>query len=198
MKFEKLTDIKIRIILSLKDMETNHISVEDILANSADSQKLIESIITQAEKKLGFKAGDSQLLVEAIAPSSKECVFTITKLLEENCCAKKYINSFIFKFEKFDDFINLCIFLKNLSYLNLKSFSKNFSLIFYNNTYYLRLTEPGTSCMIIDYIKSLFEEFGKDVSCSIGIDGFLNEYGKVVFEKNAILKCINSFTHKKI
>ena len=50
--------------------------------------------------------------------------------------------------------------------------------------------------MIIDYIKSLFEEFGKDVSCSIGIEGFLNEYGKVVFEKNAILKCINSFTQK--
>lgn len=196
MKFEKLTDIKIRIILSLKDMETNNISVEDVLSNSADSQKLIESIITQAEKKLGFKTGDSQLLVEAIAPSNKECIFTITKLLDENICTKKYMNSFIFKFEKFDDFINLCIFLKNFSYLNLKSFSKNFSLIFYNNTYYLRLTEPGNSCMIIDYIKSLFEEFGKDVSYSVGIEGVLNEYGKVVFEKNAILKCINSFTQK--
>ena len=50
--------------------------------------------------------------------------------------------------------------------------------------------------MIIDYIKSLFEEFGKDASCSAGIEGVLNEYGKVVFEKNAILKCINSFTQK--
>lgn len=196
MKFEKLNDTKIRIILSLKDMEANNLSVENVLSNSGETQKLIEFIICEAEKKLGFTAGDSQLLVEAIAPSSKECIFTITKLLEENLCARKYLNSFIFKFEKFDDFINLCLFLKNLSYLNLKSFSKNFSLIFHNNTYYLRLTEPGNSCMIIDYIKSLFEEFGKDVSGTIGIDGILNEYGKVVFEKNAIQKCINSFTQK--
>ena len=196
MKFEKLTDTKIRIILSLKDMESNNLSVESVLSNSDETQKLIESIINQAEKKLGFRAGDSQLLVEAIAPSSKECIFTITKLLEENVCTRKYFESFIFKFEKFDDFINLCTFLKNLSYLNLKSFSKNFSLIFYNNTYYLKLTELGNSCMIIDYVKSLFEEFGKDVSCSVGIEGVLNEYGKMVFEKNAILKCINLFTQK--
>ena len=196
MKFEKLNDTKIRIILSLKDMESNNLSVESVLSNSDETQKLIESVICQAEKKLGFTAGDSQLLVEAIAPSNKECIFTITKLLDENICVKKRMNSFIFKFEKFDDFINLCTFLKNLSYLNLKSFSKNFSLIFFNNTYYLKLTDPGNSCMIIDYIKSLFEEFGKDVSCSVGIEGFLNEYGKVVFEKNAILKCINSFVQK--
>ena len=198
MRFEKLNDTKIRIILSLKDMESNNLSVESVLSNSDDTQKLIESIISQAEKKLGFKTGDSQLLVEAIAPSSKECIFTITKLLDENICAPQKMNSFIFKFEKFDDYINLCTFLKNFSYLNLKSFSKNFSLIFYNNTYYLKLVEPGNSSMIIDYIKSLFEEFGRDVSCSAGIEGVLNEYGKIVFEKNAIIKCINSFTHKKI
>ena len=67
------------------------------------------------------------------------------------------------------------------------------ALICYNNTYYLKFVESAYSTIVIDYIKTLFEEFGKDVSQTSGIDGVLNEYGKVIFSKNAILKCINSF-----
>lgn len=193
MKFEKLTDTKIRIILSIHDMKLNNLSVESILSNSADSQKLLESMISKAEEELNFKTDDSQLLVEAIAPSNEECIFTITKLLDENISLKGCTDLFIFRFESFDDFVNLCSFLNNFSYLNLKNFSKNFSLIYYNNTYYLRLIEAVNSSIIIDYLKTLFAEFGKDVSRSAGIDGILNEYGKVLFKKNAISKCIHSF-----
>lgn len=194
MKFEKLTETKIRIILSLKDIEVNNLSVENVLSNSADSQKLLNTILTQAEKELGFKLDDSKLLVEAMALSDEECIFTITKLLDEKIYYPKSSNSFIFKFESFDDFINLCTFLNNFPYLCLKDVSKNFSLIYYNNTYYLRFIEVGNSSIVIDYIKTLFDEFGKDVSHSTGIDGVLNEYGKVIFSKNAIIKCINSFS----
>lgn len=194
MKFEKLTDTKIKIILSLQDMESNNLSVENVLSNSADSQKLLDTIISKAETELGFKPDDSQLLVEAVVPSNDECIFTITKLLDDKICCHQYGNSFIFKFYCFDDFINLCTFLNNFSYLCLKEISKNFSLIYYNNTYYLRFVETEYSSIVIDYIKTLFEEFGKDVSHSAGIDGILNEYGKVIFSKNAILKCISSFS----
>lgn len=193
MKFEKLTDTKIKIILSLQDMESNNLSVENVLSNSADSQKLLDTIISKAETELGFMPEDSQLLVEAVVPSNDECIFTITKLLDDKICCPESGNSFIFKFENFDDFINLCSFLNNFSYLCLKEISKNFSLFYYNNTYYLKFVESAYSTIVIDYIKTLFEEFGKDVSQTSGIDGVLNEYGKVIFSKNAILKCINSF-----
>lgn len=193
MKFEKLTDTKIKIILSLQDMESNNLSAENVLSNTADSQKLLDIIIKKAEVELGFKPDDSQLLVEAVVPSNEECVFTITKLLDDKLCCYQHDNSFIFKFDCFDDFINLCTFLNNFSYLCLKEISKNFSLIYYNNTYYLRFVQSEYSCIVIEYIKTLFEEFGKDVSHTSGIDGILNEYGKVIFSKNAILKCIHSF-----
>jgi len=196
MKFEKITDTKIRIILSLQDMELNNLSVENVLSNSADSQKLLETMITQAEKELGFKPEDSKLLIEAVAPSNKECIFTITKLLDENVCLPKHINSFIFKFDTFDDFINLCTFLNNFSYLCLKEISKNFSLISYNCTYYLRFVNDENSSVVLDYIKTFFTEFSKDVSNTPGIEGVLNEYGKVVFAKNALSKCLNSFIKK--
>ena len=62
------------------------------------------------------------------------------------------------------------------------------------HTYYLKYVETEYSSIVIDYIKTLFEEFSKDVSHSAGIDGILNEDGKVIFSKNAILKCLNSFS----
>ena len=194
MKFEKLTDTKIRIILSLRDMELNNISVENVLSNSADSQKLLDTIISKAEKEIGFKPEDSELLVEAVATSKEQCIFTITKLLDEKIYLNTYVDSFIFKFDCFDDFINLCTFLNNFSYLHLKDFSKNFSLIFYNGTYYLRALNVGNFSIVFDYMRTIFSEFGKDVSTLAGISGTLNEYGKVIFAKNAIHKCIRAFS----
>ena len=54
MKFEKITDVKIKIILSLQDMELNNVSAENILSNSASSQKLLQNILLEAEKKNWF------------------------------------------------------------------------------------------------------------------------------------------------
>lgn len=193
MKFEKLTDTKIRIILSIKDIESNNLSIDDVLSNSKDSQNLLDTLITKAEQELDFKTEDSQLLVEAISSYRDEYIFTITKLLEDKIYCCKNNTYFIFKFDCFDDFVNLCTFLKNFSYLCLKEISKNFSLIFYNNNYYLKFVETECSSIVINYIRCLFDEFAINISHTTGIDGILNEYGKVIFSKNAIMKCINCF-----
>lgn len=193
MKFEKLTDTKIRIIISPQDMELNNISVENVLSNSASSQKLLDTIINRAEKELDFKVDDSKLLVEAIILANNECVFTITKLLSEKQPFTKTDNLLIYKFNDFDCFINLCTFLNNFNFLCLKEISKNFSLIYCKGAYYLKFVEVENPSIVIEYIKTFFSEFGTDVSHSAGIDGILNEYGKVIFSKNAILKCLKSF-----
>ena len=193
MKFKKITDTQIKIILSLRDMALNNVSAENIFSNSASSQKLLQNILNEAKKEIGFETGNSKLLVEAIMSSDEECTFTITKLLDEVPSYLQNSNAFIFKFDNFDDIIDLCTFLNNLPYLCLKDISKNFSLIYYNNTYYLRFTETKIESIVVDYIKFLFSEFGTDVSYSSNIDGFLNEYGKIIFAQNAIIKCIHSF-----
>ena len=91
MKFEKLTDTKIRIILSIKDIESNNLSIDDVLSNSKDSQNLLDTLITKAEQELDFKTEDSQLLVEAISSYRDEYIFTITKLLEDKSIVIKTI-----------------------------------------------------------------------------------------------------------
>lgn len=193
MKFEKITDSKIKIIVSMQDMELNNISTENIFSNSTSSQKLLQSILNRAKKEIGFETGDSRLLVEAIMSSGVEYIFTITKLDDNQLYLEKNNNLFIFKFIYFDDFLALCTFLKNFSFLCLKDISKNFSLIYYNNTYYLKFLKTKEYSIVIDYIKNFFDEFGEDVSNSTNIDGFLNEYGKVIFSKDAISRCLYSF-----
>ncbi len=193
MKFEKITDVKIKIILSMQDMKLNNVSAENIFSNSTSSQKLLQNMLNRAEKEIGFKTGDSKLLVEAIMSSDVECTFTITKIDEKKLHLEKNNNLFIFKFTCFDNFVALCNFLNNFSFLCLKDISKNFSLIYYNNTYYLKFINNKDYSIVIDYIKTFFDEFGEDVSNSINIDGFLNEYGKVIFSKDAISKCLYSF-----
>lgn len=193
MKFEKITDKKIKIILSSKDMKENCISRENILSNSNNFQKLLEYLIEKAEQELCFHTDDSQLLIEAIASSGEECICTVTKFSDNKKCQNSHFDLFIYKFNNFDDLLNLCTFLKNFSCLNLKDFSRNFSLIFYNGTYYLQALDTIKFHVLLDYLKMFFSEFGKDVSTHVGIEGILSEYGKVIFAKNAILKSINSF-----
>ena len=191
MKFEKITDTQIKIILDIKDMELHNITNESIIATSTFPQKLLQTMLKTAEKEVGFKADDSKLLVEATMPNNTECIFIITKLTTKTISSLD--NSFVFKFNCFDDFIALCTFLNNLSDLNLKYFSENFSLIFYNNTYYLYDSDISKYSILLDYMKETFSEFGTRIYNSTEIEGILNEYGKVIFENNAIVNCIFHF-----
>ena len=192
MKFEKLNDTNIKISVSMHDMEQNNVSIQNLFSNSEPSQKLLQNILKMAESEIDFKVNDSQLLIEATLTSDEECIFIITKLQESFSNPPKN-NNFIFKFDNFDNFINLCTFLNNFSDLNLKDFSQNFSLILYNNTYYLYNSDVEKFSVLLDYMKNVFAEFGTNVSDSPSIHGILNEYGKVIFEKNAIIKCIYLF-----
>ena len=194
MKFEKLNDTKIKISVSMHDMEQNNVSIQNLFSNSEPSQKLLQNMLKMAESEIGFEVNDSQILIEATLASDEECTFTITKL-QENSKNISENNNFIFKFNTFDTFIELCTFLNNFSDLNLKDFSQNFSLILYNNTYYLYNSDVENFSVLLDYMKNVFAEFGTNVSDSPNIHGILNEYGKVIFEKNAIVKCIYSFVH---
>ncbi len=193
MKFEKITDTKIKIILDTKDIKLHNISSENIFNNSRSSQQLLKTMLIRAEKEIGFKTGDSKLLVEALMSSDEEYTFIITKLIEKKQEPEPEQTSFVFKFNNFDDFISLCSFLNNISDLNLRNFSENFSLISYNNNYYLYDKNTENYSVLLDYMEEVFSEFGTKVPNSSYISGLLNEYGKIIFEDNAIINCIFNF-----
>ena len=52
MRFEKLSNDKIRIILDLQDLEDNDIDYQSFMSNSSDSQKLFMEILDEAEEQI--------------------------------------------------------------------------------------------------------------------------------------------------
>ena len=55
MRFEKITDNKIKIFFSFDDMNKNHISRKILFSNNAFSQNFIQSVLKSAEQNLNFK-----------------------------------------------------------------------------------------------------------------------------------------------
>ena len=79
MKIEKLTENKIRIILNVEDLEKNNIDLHSFMSNSIESQSLFIDILNQAEHEVGFSTKDCKILIEALASSDGNFIFTITK-----------------------------------------------------------------------------------------------------------------------
>lgn len=130
MKFEKITDNKIKIFFSTDDFNSKNISPKVLFSNNYIIQNLLNTFLEKAKDELNFKVNDEQLLLEAIS-CTDGFVFTITKispyLFEYNSMTN------IYKFENFENFVCFCTYIKNMKI----NFNTNFSLYFYNNNYYL-------------------------------------------------------------
>ena len=55
-KFEKLSDNKIRIILSIQDLTEKHIDFHSFMANTIESQDILLDMLEEAKKESGFDA----------------------------------------------------------------------------------------------------------------------------------------------
>ena len=188
MKLEKITDYKIRIFFSLFDFKKYNILINNVFNDFINSQYLLQILLDMAEKEVNFKVEDCELLIEIITPSEKECIFTIAKLYKNNL-RNNDLECFILQFECFDNFIDLCHFLNNLSNELLENFSINSSLFLYNNTYYLKIINTNYFYNLL----SICLEFGNILSNTFYFNNILNEYGKIILNNNEIINCINTF-----
>ena len=83
MRFEKLSNDKIRIILDLQDLEDNDIDYQSFMSNSSDSQKLFMEILDEAEEQMGFTTKDYKLMIEALATIDGDFIITVTRSLPD-------------------------------------------------------------------------------------------------------------------
>lgn len=189
MKFEKLTNKKIKIVFSLDDMVLNNMCAKDFLTDKSLSQKVLQSILSKAEKEIGFKTDDCKLLVEAITSSDGGLIFTITKVFNDYDINSNLntLRNLVFKFDCIDDFLALCSYLKHTNAIDLKTIAKNTSLVLYNNTYYLLILNTNA---LLGNLFLILNEFATIIPYSPIFEGILNEYGKIVFNKNAITNCL--------
>lgn len=203
MKFEKLTENKIRITLNLTDLEEKHIDLHSFMSNSPESQALFCNLLNQAEKEVGFYTKDYKLMIEAVAVPNGNFILTVTRLPEKELNKKPVkikrktssINNslVIYSFNSFDDYCEFCNYL-NL-HLNNETFTKlkKVSLYLYNSKYYLCIHITKTNLSIVKTINYEISEFGNNIDNPELFERKLLEYGKIIFKTNAIYNCIRTF-----
>lgn len=83
MKFEKISENKIRITLTIQDLAEKEIDFHVFMSNSIESQDILLSMLEEAKKEIGFDPEDYNLKVEALALADTNFIFTITKMVPE-------------------------------------------------------------------------------------------------------------------
>lgn len=199
MKLEKLTENKIRVILTLEDLENNNLTFDDFATNANTFQTFFVNMLDKAEKELGFITKDYKLLIESFSSSEDIFVFTITRFdknrYKKSVTVRKKKTNFtnsnlVYSFENFDVF---CYFCKSIQCLNNLKIAKDISLYFYHNTYYLLFTDIDKSNKQNKKVFYHISEFGNLVSKADGVTAKIKEHGKLIMKHNAIARSTKYF-----
>ena len=207
MKFEKLNENKLRIIISSQDLLDKHIDFHSFMSNSLETQDIFLDILDKAEKEVGFITKNHKVRIEAFAMNNEDFIFTVTKLSEKNekeiykqtklkFKRKKTENSIlqsVYKFACFDDFLSFIASLKNSDIKNITTFSKSVILYTYKNNYYLVLNNINEQYKYNKKIFTLLTEFSSYINNSELFASKLVECGKIYFKNNAIKTCQKYF-----
>lgn len=139
MRVEKINENKVKIILTLEELENREISLSDLENNSSLARELFLDLIEENNLDEDFKLNDSQLLIEATSDTENLFEITITKIdLNIGNNINKYTESKSSKRRKnsYKASSNIFIFNTMDLILELASNIKNQNLFFGRNTLY--------------------------------------------------------------
>ena len=200
MKFEKLSENKIRITLTIQDLAEKEIDFHVFMSNSIESQDILLDMLEQAKKETGFDPENYNLKIEALAMADKSFIFTITKDIPEEktkSSKKKFVvkrktlnpssTQAIYSFNSFDDYCNFLQFLKdsNLFY-DVKEIADSVTLYEYKEKYYLLLDLIHSDIVSKLKFYATITEFAKYVTNSKLFACKLKEFGTLIMKNNAL------------
>ena len=202
MKIEKLNENKLKITLSVDDLEERNINLHSFMYNSPESQDLFWELIQTAEKECGFNVDDSMIYVEASTSGGGNFTLLVTKTNEAAPVAPQVskpkkmskgnfklkrksmplkTKTAIYAFNTFDDICDFC------SICDCSILHEN-TLYCMDEIYYLK----------IDYIPyNMILDYATITKNSELMEAKLSEYGKVVIEKDALQTIAMHFNKKK-
>lgn len=202
MKFEKLSENKIRITVTIQDLAEKQIDFHVFMSNSIESQDILLDMLEEAKRETGFDPENYNLKIEALAMADTSFIFTITKEIpdenEKNKIPKKKFKikrkclnptsiQAIYSFNNFDDF---CLFLQFLNESNLVEDVSNIAdsivLYKYKEKYYLYINSIHIE--VINKLKfyTSITEFAKYISNSKVFASKLIECGDLIMPNNAL------------
>lgn len=200
MKIEKLTENKIRVIMNLKDIESNT-DIHTFFNNMINSQNIFLDILDKAEKEVNFHTEGCKLLIEAFSTLEDTIVFTITKfsisetpqnknkklIVKRKNLTPSFENA-IYNFNDFNFFCNFCKSINMIKNLDINKIAKKIILYSYKNKYYLVFKNINYNYIYTHKVLNILSEFGKLENCSNNFEYKLIEHGKIFVKNNALIK----------
>jgi adapter protein MecA 1/2 len=201
MRIEKIGDNKIRIFVTFDDLEERDIDLTSFNYNSPETQELFWDLMEQAELELGFETHESQLCIEAVTDIDQGFVITITKIEDDGDFES--IHKFIknryrrndLRIKKKTDNICSTVLIYNVdSFDDLCQLSARLDPLFYGDSsvyqcegsYYLVLKRVEGMGHDLSRIENILAEYGDRVMNVLFFEGYLNEHGRMMLEKDAI------------
>lgn len=201
MRFEKMSNDKIKITLSNEDLIKKDIDFHSFMSNPVSSQDLFIDMLKEAEKEIGFVTKDYSLKIEAFAIPNDKFIILVTRSLPSiesvpNTFKKKIhikrrkqnFNSeqAIYLFNSLDDFCYYIDFLKTNN-INIKNIAKSIILYNYKYKYYLVFDNINSNFENLKHFFSSITEFGSYLTNSDLFVRKLVESGNIVV-KNTTFK----------
>lgn len=210
MKFEKLSENKIRITLTINDLKDKDIDFHDFMSNPLESQDLFLDILKEAKEKIGFNTTDYKVRIEALAMIDGDFIVNITRTLEgkkdlsTTIPSKKKFkvrrksispksNQAVYKFDSFDDYCYFVQFLSQSGLDNSYLIAKKCVVYMYENAYYLILNNINEKYSNILKFYSSITEFGTYINNSTLFISKLYECGRIVIKNNALKISLSHF-----
>lgn len=207
MKFEKISENKIRITLTVNDLAEKDINFHDFMSNPIETQDLFLDILEQAKEKVGFNTTDYRVKIEALAMINGDFVVNITRISNTEKTITSQKKKFkvrrktsepkseeaIYKFDSFDDY---CYFIQYLSKNNLTNahlIAKKIVAYSYKNEYYLIFNNINAKYENLVKFYSSITEFGTYINNSSLFMSKLQECGKIAIKNNALKISLKHF-----
>ena len=213
MKFEKVNENKIRITLSIRDLEEKDIDFHDFMSNSIETQDLFLDMLEEAEEKVGFKTRDCKVKIEALAMTENIFVLTVTRVLpdgnkktlyaipKKKPKAKRKVNNInepclVYKFNSFDDYCNFIEYMARNVLVDSVNLAGNICLYTYNDGYYLVLSNLNTEYKNISGFFTAITEFAVYIPAPDLYVHRIYESGNLFIKNNAFKKSFSYFLKK--
>lgn len=212
MKFEKINEDKIKVILNISDLSTQNIDFHSFMSNPLNSQDFFSTILDTAEKETGFNTKDYNIKIEILSLSNIDFIITLTRLPIKNTSSKhtttktQFLDNLnninirqlkigkrqqpfpstvvVYCFDNFNDFYQFSFLISSMQFS--KNIAKKLVLYSYNEKYYLLIDTLNINECENYKIYSIITDFATYVHNSDIFSKKLSEYGKVIIKNNAL------------
>ncbi|MBU5466289.1 genetic competence negative regulator [Virgibacillus sp. MSJ-26] len=190
MRIERLSNHQFKIFLTFDDLNERGFNKESLWIDLDNVRDLFSDMMYEASDEIGFELYGS-LLIQVHLMQAQGMHIIVTQKVEDYEIDEDFIEmkvtlneskELIFKFEEFEDIIN--------GAHHLSSFSLIDAAIYYFNDHYYMIIEDQTESPDKEDLIAIMAEFSTP---SITTSYLIKEYGKSIFQTNAIQEILHYF-----